>query len=214
MTRLPFLLLLLCFLLQPAVSTADETIVLTGDTQMRLGDAFMADGEYYRAITEYKKYLILFPAGRQADTALFRTGMSYFLGMEYEPAAATFASLRSRFPESPHAAEAAYQEGLCHSRLNNPDKAAAAFEAVAAMKPAPETAPKARIGQAFADFDRGDLAGARTDMRGACRTQGWRHRSGTDQTSLSLIPQLTSVGAPKRVAPDGAAPPAAQAPLS
>jgi len=35
-----------------------------------MADAFMEEGEYYRAITEYKKLLILFPDSEWADYAL------------------------------------------------------------------------------------------------------------------------------------------------
>ena len=53
-----------------------------------MADVFMAEGEYYRAVTEYKKFLILFPDSEKADYALFKTGMAYYRGEEYEPSRA------------------------------------------------------------------------------------------------------------------------------
>lgn len=188
MSRLP-LIFLLCFLLHLNIAAADESIVLTGDVQMRLGDAFMADAEYYRAITEYKKYLILFPDGRHNDTALFKTGMAYFLGMEYASAAATFASVRSRFPDSAHNAESAYFQGVCNVKLNRLDKAATDFAAAAAVKTAPEVASQARLGLALVKFDRGESAAARNELQQFITEFPVDHRSGKVRTALSLLPQ-------------------------
>ena len=189
MTRLSLIALLLCFLLQINLAAADESIVLTGDVQMRLGDAFMAEGEYYRAVTEYKKYLILFPGGRQSDTALFKTGRAYYLGLEYESAVQIFASLRSRFPDSSHAAEATYHEGICNAKLNRLDKAAAAFEAAATTETALEIAPRARLGRALVEFDRGDLGETRNDLQRFIADFPADPRAGKVETTLSLLPQ-------------------------
>jgi tetratricopeptide (TPR) repeat protein len=189
MTRLPLLSLLFLLLLPIAVSAADEAVLLTGEVQMRLGDAFMMEGEYYRAITEYKKYLILFPDGRQTDAALFKAGMASYRGMEYEPAAETFASVRARFPASPHAAEAAYYEAVCYTRLNRFDKASQAFEAAATYNPASDSAPKARIGRALTEFDMGDLAGTRHDLSRFLIDFSRDPRSENVRAALSLLPQ-------------------------
>ena len=189
MTRLYFIVLLLLFLFPVPVTAADESIVLSGDVQMHLGDAFMAEGEYYRAITEYKKYLILFTDGRQRDAALFQTGRAYYLGMEYAPAVQAFAELRSSFPASPHAADAAYLAGICNARLNRPDKAAVAFESAAVMTAAAEIAPKARLGRSFVEFDRGNLTGARDELQRFLADFPADQRSGKVQTALTLLPQ-------------------------
>jgi len=176
-------MLLALLLLPVCVTAADESIALTGAVQLHLGDAFLAEGEYYRAITEYKKYQILFPDGRQRDTALFQTGRAYYLGQEYDAAVQSFAALHSRFPASPHAAEAAYLEGVCNARLNRLDKAAAAFETTAAI------VPKARLGRSLAAFDQGDLLGTRTGLQRFLTDFPADTRSGNVQKALTIVPQ-------------------------
>jgi len=187
MTRLYLIALLLLVLLPVSVIAVDEPIVLTGDIQMRLGDAFLAEGEYYRAITEYKKYLILFPAGRQRDAALFQTGRAYYLGLEYDPAVQAFAELRSRFPDSPYSVEAAYLAGVCNARLNRPDKAASAFEAAAVTKTAPAVAARARLGRSLVEFDRGDMTGTRAELQRFLADFPADERSGKVETALTLL---------------------------
>jgi len=161
--RLPVLLFFIVFLL-PAITLADESVLLTGDVQIRLGDAFMADGEYYRAITEYKKYLILFPDGNRSDAALFNTGMASFRGMEYDSAIASFVAVRTRFAKSPLAVESAYYEGICYARLNQLEKAAQAFDAAATSSQMPETAARARLGGSLVAFDRDHISETRDDL--------------------------------------------------
>lgn len=155
---------------------------------MQLGDAFMAEGEYYRAITEYKKYLILFPEGVQLDNALFQTGRAYFLGLEYDAAVQAFSELRSRFPASPHAVEAAYLAGVCNSRLGRPDKAATAFEAAAASTTAPAVASRARLGRSLLEFDRGNMSGASDQLQRFMADFPADERAGKVQTALTLLP--------------------------
>ena len=189
MIRRYFFLLVFLVLLPISASAVDESIVLTGDVQMRFGAAFMAEGEYYRAITEYKKYLILFPDGRQSDSALFQTGRAYYLGLEYDSAAKAFAELRSRFPASPHAVEAAYLEGVCNARLNRLDKAAAAFEVAAVSKTAAAVQPKARLGRSLVEFDRDNLEGTSNELQRFLVDFPVDPRAGNVQTALSLLPQ-------------------------
>ena len=189
MIRRYFFLLFFLVLLPVSAPAVDESIVLTGDVQMRFGDAFMAEGEYYRAITEYKKYLILFPDGGQSDSALFQTGRAYYLGLEYDPAVKAFAELRSRFPASLHAVEAAYLEGICNARLNRLDKAAAAFEAAAVSKASTVVAPKARLGRSLVEYDRDNLEGTSNELQRFLADFPADPRAGRVQTALTLLPQ-------------------------
>jgi hypothetical protein len=65
-------LLLFC---QIPASSAAQSIVLTDEVQMTLGKAFMAEGDYYRAITEYKKLIFLFPDSGHLPSLLQRKGL-------------------------------------------------------------------------------------------------------------------------------------------
>jgi tetratricopeptide (TPR) repeat protein len=137
---------------------------LTEEVQVRLGDSFMAEREYYRAVTEYKKFLILFPESEQSDSVLFKIGRAYQGGDEFENAARFFAAIGERYPDSTYAPAAGYQAGLCYWRLNRLDEAAAAFSAVAARYPASGDAPRALLETALVDFDRKDLPGSRQEL--------------------------------------------------
>ncbi len=93
MNRILLLAASLLLVLPIALPAEDLSIVLTEDVQLKLADAFMAEGEYYRAVTEYKKFTILFPGSQKMDYALYRIGLAYYYGDEYEQAARVFASI-------------------------------------------------------------------------------------------------------------------------
>lgn len=131
----------------------DNAILLTGDVQLRIADAFMEQGEYYRAITEYKKYLILFPDSVRADYASFRIGMAYYKGEEYRDAARSFSSMREKYPESAHALPARYQEGFSRWKLKEYESARVTFEAIAEDHPESGYAPRALAASSLVALD-------------------------------------------------------------
>ena len=140
-----------------------RTIVITDEVQLGLGDAFMADGEYYRAVTEYLRYLYLFPDAERAPYALLQIGLAHFRGGEYQRAIDYFARVRASYaPE--HFAAAAYHEGLCYERLNQPAKAQDAFERAVVFDSAGAPAREALLGKALGQVRQGDLAGGRTEL--------------------------------------------------
>lgn len=139
-------------------------ILLTEAVQLKLADAFMAEGEYYRAVTEYKKLLILFPDSKRTEYAEFRIATAYYRGEEYESAARAFAAFQERHPGSGYAAEAGYYEGISHLGLNRPGKAESAFTRVAAAHPDSEYGRRALLGTSLIRFDRNDTAGCRRQL--------------------------------------------------
>jgi len=161
---LPSLSLFLLFLpsVFPTLRAEDNAILLTGDVQLRVADAFMVEGEYYRAITEFKKYLILFPDSGRADYAAFGIGMAYYKGEEYRAAAGSFSSMRERYPESPHALPALYHEGFSCWKLKEHEKARVTLEALAEDHPESGYAPRALAASSLValDEDKPDISRA------------------------------------------------------
>jgi len=159
------LLLVAIFPALPApLPAAEKEIVITEEVQLTLADAFMAEGEYYRAITEYKKFLFLFPDSEKADYALFRVGLAYYRGDEYENAAHTFATVRETYGRSRYAADSGYFEGLSLWKLGRFDRAETAFDGVVATDPASEVAPLALLGKSIVSYDQKNIPGCRDEL--------------------------------------------------
>jgi hypothetical protein len=81
--------------------------------QMGLADHFFQDGDYYRAITEYKRLLFFFPRSARAEEALWKIASAYFYGKKWDEALGAADDLLRRFPESPWRAEALLLKGRC-----------------------------------------------------------------------------------------------------
>jgi len=135
------------FLLGPfsLAHPAEKGVYITDEVQLKMADAFMEEGEYYRAITEYKKLLILFPDSERADYALFRVGIAYYNGEEYEPSVRSFSALRDKYPESSYVPKGYYFEGLGYWKLKRFKEARTAFDALSEDYPRSEHAPLALV---------------------------------------------------------------------
>ena len=158
-------LLVLCFCPQYGSPCASEKgILLTENMELKVADTFMDEHEYYRAITEYKKFLILFPESDKADYALFRIGMAYYHGEEYETSTRTLANLREKYPESSHAPEAQYFEGLGYWKLKKYLNAKIAFEVVVVSYPDSNYAPMALVADAMLALDQDNINAGRQGM--------------------------------------------------
>jgi outer membrane protein assembly factor BamD (BamD/ComL family) len=109
-------MLLLCFLfLSAGGSFAQEEgkRVIDEKTQMGLGDYFFEDGDYYRAVTEYKRFLYFFPQSLRGEEALWKIASSYFRGKKWDDALSAADELLRKHPSSPWAAEAVLLKGRC-----------------------------------------------------------------------------------------------------
>ena len=138
----------------PTISfAAEKGILLTEEVQLKIADAFMEEGEYYRAVTEYKKFLILFPDSDRADYVLFRTGMAYYHGEEYESSARTFAVIVEKYPESALAARSQYFEGLSYWKGKKYKEAKRTLDTLASSRSDSEYAPLALVAEAMLALD-------------------------------------------------------------
>jgi TolA-binding protein len=153
----PFLLLsffFFSFLCQiPFAYPDDQGILLTEKIQLKIADVFMEGGEHYRAITEYKKFLILFPDSEKADYVLFKTGMAYYRGEEYEPSVQYFSVLGEKYKTSRYLPEATYYEGLSYWKIKDREKARIAFDTLSEVFPQSEFAPLALVAGSLVTFE-------------------------------------------------------------
>ncbi|NIQ96268.1 MAG: tetratricopeptide repeat protein, partial [Desulfuromonadales bacterium] len=81
--------LILALLLLPAPVAGQQE-----SPSLSFADALFAEGDYYRAITEYKRYLHHFPQGAEASRAALEIGRSYLAGGRYEQADEAFDRVR------------------------------------------------------------------------------------------------------------------------
>ena len=109
------ILWLFCFFFLCSGASAQEEgkRVVDEKAQMGLGDYFFEDGDFYRAITEYKRFLFFFPESLRAEEALWKIASSYFQGKKWDEALSAADDLLKKHPSSPWAPEAVLLKGRC-----------------------------------------------------------------------------------------------------
>jgi TolA-binding protein len=84
---------------------------MDADQILGFADALFNDGDYFRAITEYKRFLFLYPTDARAGRAQLQVGLSYQRGQQWDDARQTFAHIVEQSPDPAVRAEAAYRIG-------------------------------------------------------------------------------------------------------
>ncbi|MBI5584884.1 MAG: tetratricopeptide repeat protein [Deltaproteobacteria bacterium] len=160
MIRLLFLALIPLFLLTGLARAGEEALVITETVQLRVADGFLAQQEYYRAVTEYLRFRLLFPDSTKGDYALLQIGRAYGQGGEPERAIQSYRSLREVFPGSSLIVQSKYLEGLAAWRGKKPHQAREIFEALARDDPQTDQAPRALAAAALIHLEEDDPRGA------------------------------------------------------
>lgn len=185
-TILPICLITLLLFVPGQARGVNQSIILTDDVQMTLGNAFLAEGDYYRAITEYKKLIFLFPNSERQAEALYQIGMAYYKGKDYESAVKSFAKVRQTY-DAVYFSKAAFQEGLSYERLGNNDAAQLAFERARTYDSNQPDAANAHLGLALIAAKQDDSAKSRIELKSFPSIYPDDDRAASIGKSLSLL---------------------------
>ena len=155
---------LLLFYFSDILHAAEKGILLSEEVQLKVADSFLEEKEYYRAVTEFKKFLILFPDSNQFDYVYWRLGQAYYLGSEYDQAVKSFSSLKDRYYRSPYTPNAVYYEGLSYWKLRQYEKARASLEDLVREFPDSEAAPESLIASSLVSLDEEDIPASKKSL--------------------------------------------------
>lgn len=90
--------------------------------------ALFVDGEYYRSITEARRYLALFPKGPRTEEIAKLIGDAYLMSREWAEAIAAYDEFLTRFPASPLAGTAAFHKAIALLKLGHTAEAERLFQ--------------------------------------------------------------------------------------
>lgn len=188
-----FIVLPLVLIFSCMVHAAEQGILLTDDIQLRVADAFMEEEEYYRAITEYKRFLILFPESERADYALLRIGVAYYRGEEFENAARAFDTLREKHPGSPYASKSLYIEGMSWWKAKRYPEAKAALETLILAHRESEYVPHALAAKSLVNLEDEDIAASRYELLRFIDLYPLDERTAEVREALALLDQYEQI---------------------
>jgi hypothetical protein len=96
---------------QPTPPAAPNGPLTDADQILGFADALFNDGDYFRAITEYKRFLFLYPTDTRAGRVQLQVGLSYQRGQQWDEARQTFESIAQQHSDPAIKAQAAYLVG-------------------------------------------------------------------------------------------------------
>lgn len=98
----------------PASSSPNHAF--SADRILAFAAQLIQQKEYYRAITEYRRFLFNFPHDDRRSMAQFRIGLAFYGGRDYGEALKAFGEVAELHPDSPHGKLAGLWQGECRMR--------------------------------------------------------------------------------------------------
>ena len=116
---------------EPACASASSPEdAFTADRILGFAAELMTEKEYYRAITEYRRFLFSFPHDQRRAMAYFRVGLAFYRGADYREALRGFQEVANLYPDSPYGKLARLWQGECLMRQGLYEPAGGIFGAV------------------------------------------------------------------------------------
>jgi len=93
-------------------------------------DSLFQEGDFYRAISEYKRFIHYYPSDRRLESAYFRIAESYYKAGRWQDALKSFKEFVDRFPGSKRVPEAFLFKGLSEKKMKRYDEALQSFDEI------------------------------------------------------------------------------------
>ena len=112
-----------------------EEEIFSEQKQYNFALSLFNEGEYYRAITEWKRFIFYFPRSDLIDDAHLYIAKTYLMGEKYDDAINKFMDFRETFPDSDLIPECLYLRGTAHFKKEEYHLSRGLFELVKGKYP-------------------------------------------------------------------------------
>lgn len=97
--------------------------------QLHFADRLFEDKDFYRAITEYKRFIFFYPeAQSMCERAYFKIGISYYAAKRYEDSIKALTIFIEKYPKSFLINDARYHKGIAEKSLKRYDLSISTFQ--------------------------------------------------------------------------------------
>ncbi len=164
-----------------------------GAGQLEFAEHLFQEGDYFRAIGEYKRFLFHFPnAGeKQKEEAYFKIAMSYYRAQHWEEAINSFNVFLERFPGASKRSEALFYKGRAEHELGFYEDALSSYE-VLARSDVSELRNKALFESAMVYIDLNQWDDAAKALARISDQSALKHRAGIVSEGLENVDNLPS----------------------
>lgn len=126
-------ILLFSLFLSPSLSWAIEGTD-SDNKQFSFAESLFMEGDYYRSITEFKRFIFFFPEDKLVETSKFRIGECFFKAKKWTEAVDAFNEFNIKYPKSPMAMDALYFKALAEKELKRYNSALSTFHDLISAK--------------------------------------------------------------------------------
>jgi hypothetical protein len=110
----------------PCASAQD----IEADRLLGFAESLFKEGDYYRAISEYKRFIHYYPSAKSVESASFRIAESYYKARRWQDAIKLFKEFIDKYPGSDMIYDAFFLKGLSEKNLKKYDEALLSFEEI------------------------------------------------------------------------------------
>lgn len=129
--KLLWLALLVSFCIiafRPLPACSRDALVISPEEQYAFAERYFARGQYYRAISEYERFLHFFSEDPRAARAMHRIGESYLKGRRYRQAVQAFQRFLSQYEVTDLIRKTYFGMAEAYKQLNQHEKAISTLE--------------------------------------------------------------------------------------
>jgi tetratricopeptide (TPR) repeat protein len=159
-SRLVGLVCLVLYAFTPSRASGQESIIINSDQQFRFAENYFHKGEYYRAISEYERFIHFFPGDERVPLAAFKIGESYFHGERFKEAITAFTLVIETYPDSGYALNSYFRVGDCYLEVKLYDMALATLDNLLRINQDPAVNDEAHYRQGWIYLEKGDWENA------------------------------------------------------
>jgi len=119
----------------PAHLYAAQEIVIDPERQFQFAEDYFQNGEYYRAIGEYKRFIYFFPSSDKVELARYKIGLCFLNGEQYLEAIKAFDELIEDYQNTGYALKSYLKISRAYVLLKRYDAALTGIKNVITIAP-------------------------------------------------------------------------------
>ena len=132
-------------LLTARADTGKEVQLTDKEKLFGFAENLFSGKEYYRAITEYMRFINYYPQDPLAEKALYQIGNCYFKAEKWDEAIKSFKEFNSKYPDSPLAKDALQKMGESYLKKGDIENSKKTFDLIEEKYPEDEVTNRAKI---------------------------------------------------------------------
>jgi TolA-binding protein len=94
------------------------SIIISPDKQFDFAETYFSNKDYLMAVVEYKRFIYFFPEDERVETAMYRIGMSYYLGRHFKKAVDSFNAVIDRYVDTYLSIKSYFMISEAHAKRN------------------------------------------------------------------------------------------------